>query len=276
MSNVLLLISTKMVDLQLHTRRVNPVNSQFVSQSLIAIELVDGSLPILAFLEYHIAEAHAVYSFAATHITGESGNVPHQQRPERAEETLEVPQPEARRQVAHAYETTQELARTPGGNPVFSKRALSSAGITEISPKDVVVRAEVLHVVVVSADVATILLWGLWAGHNTKPSHPKFPHQLFPRRLLLRNLLPPRFSRVGLVVAFSAPYPGVGHPHRSNPPPAALTVAAKQERKNCATRSAALGNEHLSSRAGGSTKDWRPGLGATDGIPNAHAQGEKG
>ena len=68
----------------------------------------------------------------------------------------------------------------------------------------------------------------------------------FLRRLLLRNLLPPRFSRVGLVAAFSAQYPGVGHPHRSNPPPAALTVAAKQERKNCATRSAALGNEHLS------------------------------
>jgi hypothetical protein len=31
----------------------------------------------------------------------------------------------------------QELARVPGGNPVLSRRAFSSAGVTEVSPEDV-------------------------------------------------------------------------------------------------------------------------------------------
>ena len=151
-----------MFNLQLqHTRRVNPINSQLPATSLSAIELVDSPLPILTPLENNNAEAHADFSRATTNVIPEPGNIPHQQRPERAEEVLKLPHPEARRQVAHAYETPQELAMIPGGYSVFSERAFfSSAGITEIPPKDVVERAEVLHVVVtvISADVTDVLL----------------------------------------------------------------------------------------------------------------------
>ena len=145
---------------KLHTRRVNPINSQLPATSLSAIELVDGPLPILTSLEDDNAEVHADFTLAATNVIPEPGNIPHQQRPERAEEVLELPHPEARRHVAHAYETPQELAMIPGGYSVFSERAFSSAGITEIPPKDVVERAEVLHVVVtvISADVTDVLL----------------------------------------------------------------------------------------------------------------------
>ena len=149
-----------MFNLQLHTRRVNPINSQLPATSLIAIKLVDGPLPILTSLEDGSAEAQADFSLAATNVILGPGNIPHQQRPERAQEVLELPHPEARWQVAHAHETPQELAMIPGGYSVFSDRAFSSAGITGRPPKDVVERAEVLHVVVsvISADVADVLL----------------------------------------------------------------------------------------------------------------------
>jgi hypothetical protein len=100
---------------QLHTRRVNPINSQLQATGLSAIELVDSSLPILTPLEDDNAEVHADFTLAATNVIPEPGNVPHQQRPERAEEVLKLPHPEARRQVAHAYETPQELAMILAG-----------------------------------------------------------------------------------------------------------------------------------------------------------------
>ena len=117
-------------------------------------------------------------SRASTQVVPELGNNPHEQSSERAEEVLEIPHPEPRRQVRHAHETPQELSMIPGGDPVLLGRALSSAGVAEVSPEHVVVRAEVLHVIVVSADVADVLLWGLCAGHDSESDHAKPPFWL--------------------------------------------------------------------------------------------------
>lgn len=73
-------------DHELHKRRVSPVNSQLPSgRRLVAIEPIDGPLPILTFLEHHDAEPHAGSSrgvaAAAADLIGEPGHVPHHSGP---------------------------------------------------------------------------------------------------------------------------------------------------------------------------------------------------
>lgn len=176
------------INLQLHTRRVSPINSQLPATSLIAIELVDGPLPILTPLEDDSAEAQEDFSLAATNVIPEPGNIPHQQRPERAEEVLELPHPEARRQVAQRVRNAAGTCDDPWRlYCVLRQGILHCRYIIEIAPIDVVERAEVLHVVVtvvISADVADVLLWGPLVGHDTKPNHAKVPYFLLPYFLI--------------------------------------------------------------------------------------------
>lgn len=82
-----------------------------------------------------------------------------------------------------------------------------------------------------------LLQRGKWGSPQIRENSRKESTLL--RRLLLRNLLPPRFITAVLADAFVSPYPGRGHPRCSSPPPP--RGVAKQEREKWATKSAALG-----------------------------------
>lgn len=130
-------------DLELHTRRIHPVNSKLMARYLITIELIDSPLSICTFLEHKNSKPHTGFRFAVAYVINISRYIPHQQWPELVEQLRDIPFHEAWWQVAYAHETAQELAMNLGSNSMLprTRGAFSFAFIRVILPIDMVVRA---------------------------------------------------------------------------------------------------------------------------------------